>query len=217
MKLWVLALTNAATSDLALLVHPLVMLIVGVIKLSNSIKYFPFHIKCFELLTTINAKTGQFVPASQYMLVVFDSLNYNFINAKPKQLPDKMLPETLISLKFAKKHIDSQEVKDRIVKEALEALTMYFAANSASICFPELTVPAGIMLRKFKKNCNNGNYRKNVQSFLELLKRNEDFIAAERAKIKDKSLKDPANLISQYTQLLKDKETPLMTAAKKIE
>ncbi len=54
MKLWVLALTTASTSDLVLLVHPLVNLIVGVIRLSNNLKYFPFHIKAFELLTLIN-------------------------------------------------------------------------------------------------------------------------------------------------------------------
>ena len=64
MKLWVLALTDATTSDLVLLVYPLVQLIVGVIKLANNIKYFPFHLKCFNLLTMINAKTGQFVPAA---------------------------------------------------------------------------------------------------------------------------------------------------------
>ena len=34
MKLWVLALTDASTSDLVLLVYPLVQLIVGVIKLA---------------------------------------------------------------------------------------------------------------------------------------------------------------------------------------
>ena len=58
MKLWVLALTTASTSDLVLLVHPLVNLIVGGIRLSNNLKYFPFHIKAFELLTLINQKTG---------------------------------------------------------------------------------------------------------------------------------------------------------------
>lgn len=58
LKLWVLALTNAKISDLALLVHPLVQLIVGVIRLSNNIKYFPFHVKLFDLITSINAKTG---------------------------------------------------------------------------------------------------------------------------------------------------------------
>jgi len=58
MKLWVLALTTASTSDLVLLVHPLVNLISGTIRLSNNIKYWPFHLKCFELLTIINQKTG---------------------------------------------------------------------------------------------------------------------------------------------------------------
>lgn len=54
MKLWVLALTTATTSDLVLLVHPLVSLISGVLRLSNNIKYQPFHLKAFELLTIIN-------------------------------------------------------------------------------------------------------------------------------------------------------------------
>jgi len=31
-----------------------------------------------------------------------------------------MIPETIVSLKIAKKHMDTQEIKDRIVKEALE-------------------------------------------------------------------------------------------------
>lgn len=53
MKLWVLALTGASTSDLVMLVHPLVQLIVGVIRLTSNIKYFPFHLKCVELLTII--------------------------------------------------------------------------------------------------------------------------------------------------------------------
>ena len=86
MKLWVLALTDASTSDLVLLVHPLVQLIVGVIKLTQNIKYFPFHLKCFELLTLISAKTGQFVPAVQYILHPFDSTSINYFNAKPKSL-----------------------------------------------------------------------------------------------------------------------------------
>ena len=100
----------------------------------------------------------------------------------------------MISLKVAKKHVDTQEIKDRIVKESIEALTLYFAANATSLSFPELFVPVGVMLRKFKKNTNNSNYRKMVQSFLELIQRHEDMIAHTRAKIKDKSLRDPAKL-----------------------
>ena len=194
MKLWVLALTDASTSDLVLLVHPLVQLIVGVVKLTQNIKYFPFHIKAFELLTIISAKTGQFVPAVQYILYPFDSTNINYFNAKPKPLNDKSIPDTIISLKIAKKHVETQEMKDRIIKESIEAMTLYFAANSTSLSFPELFVPTGVMLRKFKKNTTNSNYRKMVQSFLELIKRHEDLVAQARGKIKDKSLREPAKL-----------------------
>jgi nucleolar complex protein 2 len=105
MKVWVLALTTASASDLILLVHPLVQLIVGVIRLTTNIKYFPFHLKCFELLTLINAKTGQFVPAAQYLMYPFDTVNYNFFNSKPKPLEEKMIPDSMVSLKIAKKHL----------------------------------------------------------------------------------------------------------------
>ena len=149
--------------------HPLVQLLVGVIRLSNNIKYFPYHIKLFDLLVQINAKTGQFVPAAQYILYPLDSSNLNFFTSKPKPLQDKMLPDTLISLKFAKNHLGTQEVRDRIVKDIVESLTMYLAANGKSLAFPELIVPIGVLLRKFKKQAGNGTYKKTVQSFLDLL------------------------------------------------
>lgn len=160
MKLWVLALTTAQTSDLVLLVHPLVNLISGVIRLSNNIKYFPFHLKAFELLTMITQKTGQFVPAAHHMLTVFDAQNYNYFNGKPKKLEDKLIPDTLICLKISKKHIDTSEMKDRIIKEAITALTHYFAANAQAVCLPEMMVPVSVTLAKFKKNATNSNYRK---------------------------------------------------------
>ena len=117
------------------------------------------------------------MPAIQYILHPFDSTSMNYFNSKPKALQDKSIPDTLISLKIAKKHVETQEIKDRIIKEALEAMTLYFAANSTNLSFPEMFVPTGVMLRKFKKNINNSNYRKMVSSFLELIKRHEDVVA----------------------------------------
>ena len=169
MKLWVLALTTASASDLAMLVYPLVQLISGVIRLSNHMKYFPFHLKSFELLCMINQKTGQFVPAIQYIMVPFESVNQNFFNVKPKPLEDKVLPDSLVSLKISKKHLETSEMKDRILREAIAALTQYLATNADSIAFPEMCVSISVILRKFKQQCSNSTYRKLVQTFLELL------------------------------------------------
>lgn len=67
-------------------------------------------------------------------------------------------------------------MKDRIVKEILEELTIFFANNSRQLSYPEMIIPIGVLLRKFKKHTTSSGYRKIVASFLDLLKKNEDFI-----------------------------------------
>ena len=67
-------------------------------------------------------------------------------------------------------------MKDRIVKEVIDELTIYYANNSRNIAFPEMIVPIGVLLRKFKKNTTNSGYRKSVAAFMDLLKKNEDYI-----------------------------------------
>ncbi len=96
----------------------------------------------------------------------------------------------MISLKFAKKHSDTAEVKDRVVRETIDELTIYYAANSRLISFPEAIVPIGVLLRKFKKHTHNGNYRKIVAAFLDLLKKNEDLIIQKRLQMREKSIKN---------------------------
>ena len=71
-------------------------------------------------------------------------------------------------------------------------------------------MPSGVMIRKFKKAVNNQTYRKSVQTLLDLIKRNEDVIAAERAKLRDKSLKDPAKLTQQFSAQISSIELPLV-------
>ncbi len=84
------------------------------------------------------------------------------MNTKSKVLEDKLIPETLVSVKIAKKHLDTVEMKDRVVQEAIEHLTKYLAIHSRRMYFPEMTVGLSIVLRKFRKNSTNNNYRKLV-------------------------------------------------------
>lgn len=216
MKLWGLAVTEHL-SELILLVHPLVQLGIAAIRLSNNPKYFPFHVKVFQLLSLINEKTKQFVPIAQYLLYPFDASS-EFLNGKPKQLlQDKAIPDTLVSLKFAKKHADTADVKDRVVREVIEELTIYYAANSRLISFPESIVPIGVVLRKFKKNTHNGNYRKIVAAFLDLLKKNEDFIIHKRLQMREKAIKNLNAMLASFdSHFAPDEKTPLEKERDKI-
>jgi hypothetical protein len=108
-------------------------------------------------------------------------------------------------------------MKDRIIKEALESLTLYLAANSAMLSFPEMMVPICVMLSKFKKVTGSQVFRKSIQSFLELVKRNEQVVADARGKIKDKSLRDPSKLHQQFQLLINPSETPLGKEQVRIE
>jgi hypothetical protein len=117
-------------------------------------------------MNLLNEKTGEFVPLSQYILQPFE-LTPGYFSAKPKPLEDKLIPETLVSIKIAKKHIDTAEMKDRIVRETLDELVLFLAANATSVSFPEIAVPAEHILRKFKKATSNANYRKMVTNILE--------------------------------------------------
>jgi hypothetical protein len=40
-------------------------------------------------------------------MMPFDSIHTNYFNAKPKPLTDKVIPETIVSLKIAKKHLET--------------------------------------------------------------------------------------------------------------
>lgn len=183
-KMWVLALCEHE-NELVLLINPVVQLIQGAMKLSTSVKYLPFHVKLFELLCMINEKTKQVIPAAQYLLYPFESAGgVNYLNSKGKPLEDKMIPDSLISIKISKKHLDSVEMKDRVVQECLEHLTLYLATHSRKMFFPEMTVGMSIVLRKFRKGNSNSNYKKLIQTFLEAMEANSKLIVEKRNLLK---------------------------------
>jgi hypothetical protein len=215
MKLWCLALTTAQQSELALLVHPLVNLINGVIRLSNNLKFFPFQLKAFDLLTMISSRTGQFVPSSQHLLTsVFTA--HAFFNAKPKKLEDKSIPATAICLKISKKHMETQEMKDRIVKESLQALTHLLASQADQVSFPEMMVPVKFTLAKFKKNAHNQIYRRNVHQFIELIEKNCAEVSELRTKLRSKSISEPSQVTQAFAKLAKGHEFALQKEAAKL-
>jgi hypothetical protein len=186
--MWILAVCQHR-SELVLLINPAVQLIIGAFKLTSSIKYFPFHIKLFELLRLVNEQTGEFTPIVQYMLFPFESQGgQKYLNSKSKPSEDKIIPETAVSIKVAKKHEGTQEIKDRVVQETLEQLGLHLAANSRELFFPEMSVGIEICLRRFRKTCTNNVYRKSIQQLLEAIGANRDLITQKRSLLKQKQL-----------------------------
>lgn len=73
-----------------------------------------------------------------------------------------------------------------------------------------MTVPIGVVLRKFKKYTHNGNYRKIVAAFMDLLKKNEDYIVQKRTLMKEKSIKNVHGMLHSFdAQFANGELTPL--------
>ena len=165
----------------------------------------------------INLKTGQFVPAAQYFLQTFDASHYTYFNAKPKKLEDKSIPDTFVCLKISKHHIETGEMKDRLVKESLQQLTHYVASNANCISLPESMIPVSYTLRKFKKNVKNQVYRKAVISFLDLLQQTTDKVAEERVKVLDSiSVQEPGLITQKFSELLSLSQLPIVKESEKL-
>ena len=72
-------------------------------------------------------------------------------------------------------------------------------------------------MRKFKKSCKTSTYRQSVQTFLDLLQKNVDKVSEERAKLRDKSLREPAKLIQQFTMQLQTQNLALVKESEKLK
>mmetsp|Transcript_7097 Transcript_7097/g.11957 ORF Transcript_7097/g.11957 Transcript_7097/m.11957 type:complete len:337 (-) Transcript_7097:6-1016(-) len=165
-KVWVLGVCKHK-NELVLLVHPLVQLITGAIKLSNALKYYPFHLKLIELLLLVNERVGEYVPVAQYLLHILEQNSHYFFSKPKSALEDKMIPESAISIKIAKKHVDTPEMRDRIIQEVTECLVSFYSANSRSLGFPEMTIGTETALRKFRKGIHSQAQRQQLLQFIE--------------------------------------------------
>jgi hypothetical protein len=105
---------------------------------------------------------------------------------------------------------DTNEAKEMIISEVVKSLFHYFAPLSANISFPEMILPTQVVLERFRQNTP---HKKHVSHFLEVVKKNIEFVAAQRAKISDKSFKEPGRLLQQFNIDLQS--TPLWKEASK--
>ena len=167
----------------------------------------------------LSVTTKQFIPTAQYLLAPFESeYLINSASKKAKATDDKLIPETEIALKIAKKHFETIEIKDRIVRESLDELAIYLGIHARTIAFPEFIVPIGVILRKFKKNTTSANHRKVVAAFMDTVQANSEFVLAKRAAFQEKSLKNLPQVVQNFDTAMKMEEVlPMEKMRSKVE
>ncbi|CAH7675197.1 nucleolar complex protein 2 [Phakopsora pachyrhizi] len=185
---WSLVLSSACNSEsepalknspLQPMIYPLVQITTGVIKLIPTSRYYPLRFHCVRILLRLVQKTGTFIPLAPFLLDVVDSPLFKR-RSKPSSL--KALDFEYL-IRCPKSHEHLQLYADGIAEECVFLLLEYYSTCSKSIAFPELVLPAIVMLKRIGKHSKSPRLVTQVKGLVEKLEANKVWIETRRAKV----------------------------------
>ncbi|XP_076056618.1 nucleolar complex protein 2 [Oratosquilla oratoria] len=177
LHLWAELLGKTHPSEaLQALIYPLTQIAIGTLKLLPTAKYHPLTFHVCNILTQLSRSTGTFIPVLPFLLTVLNDTNLNKQHKKASVRPFNWL----CMLKLSKSQVQESAFKDGVVDNVYDGMISYMAAESASIGFPELAVPAVLQLKGFLKKCKVPNYTKKVKQLVAKITENSSFIEERR-------------------------------------
>ena len=176
--LWVHLLENKS-DVLEPLIHPIVQLIDGAIKLVYTSRYYPLRFHLAQMLSTLSASTNKFVPVLPYYLEVL-----NTFNLKKKSTKVSMKPvDFSCILRISKSQMAENGTKDSVVDGVYTGILEYMSKQSHKIAFPELSITCLMQLKDFLKKCKVTNFSKKLKQLAEKIEENRKFIIAKRRSV----------------------------------
>lgn len=161
------------------LIHPLVQVTLGCIRLIPTPQYFPLRFYLTRSLLRLSSVSGVYIPL---LPIITEILTSTTITKKPS-------PSTLRPLDFdhniraSKSYIGTRVYQDGVCEQLSDLVGEFFVLHCKSIAFPELAIPAIITFKRFvKKSSQNVKFSKQLQKLVEKLDENSKFILQKRNK-----------------------------------
>ncbi|OZJ05338.1 hypothetical protein BZG36_01559 [Bifiguratus adelaidae] len=198
-----LAELGLSESPLQPLIYPLVQVAIGVIRLIPTAQYFPLRFHVIRSITALIRQTGVFIPLAPYIFEVLESAEI-----KKKAKPGTMKPlDYQLYLKTPKQYMHTKVNQDGLLEEVYDTLLEYYACFSKSIAFPELVIPAIVLLKRNIKKSKNIKFNKQLHQLVDKLEANSKYIEQQRSRVEFSPTEQ-----SQITRFLQDVQphaTPL--------
>ncbi|KAJ2398986.1 Nucleolar Complex 2 protein [Coemansia sp. RSA 2559] len=188
------------------LVYPLTQIILGVVRLVPTAKYFPLRIHCLNQLLRISSATGIYIPLLPMIIEVLESPE--FLSRRP--LKSTLKPLMIEShLKVPKEYEHTRVYLEVILENVFGLLADAFASQSVRIAFPEWSVPAILQLRRWRKRVGGSwaRFSKQLQGLLEKIDQTSLLVQQKRSKVDFA----PSNLsgANQFMQDTSPERTPI--------
>ena len=177
---------NGKESALRPLIYPTVQLTLGSLRLIPSAQYFPLRFQLIRSLLRLSLATGTYIPLVPALLEVLNSVE---MRKPPKASTIKALDFTT-AIRAPKSYLRTRVYQEGVGEQVVELMAEFFVLWTKSIAFPELALPAIVMLKRWLKDAFNkvtGNKNNKVNSALALLvqklETNSRWIEERRAKV----------------------------------
>lgn len=142
-------------------------------------RYFPLRFQLVTSLLRIVQRTGVYIPLAPILLEIFDSSEFS---GKPKGSSLKPL-DWAYYIRAPAVYPKTRVYVDGLAEETIYLLLEFFASQSTSIAFPELSIPVTVTLRRHIKKTRNPKLSNGLKALVERLESNSKFIEDKRQNI----------------------------------
>lgn len=164
---------NGKESPLRPLIYPAVQITLGTMRLIPTSTYFPLRFQLVRSLLRISESTDTYIPLSPALLEVLNSVEMK----KPAK------PATLRPLDFGcnirapTSYLKTRVYQDGVGQQLVELFSEFFALWAKSIAYPEMQLPAIVMLKRWLRTASSrtsGNKNGKInQALLVLVQKSE--------------------------------------------
>lgn len=135
------ALTKDGSRWFRELIHPLVQVIIGVIKAFNVPRFAPLRIHCVKMLLKIQMTCDVYIPTMGLAIDLLSDLK-QIDSKKPKKLKENIKVADMRELiKFNVEMLNDGSYRDKLATEIRSVIIEATYVNRASVAFPDIFIP----------------------------------------------------------------------------
>ena len=175
--------TTKGDESLKLLVHPVVQIAKGVVKLVPTRQFIPLRFHIARILTELQAKTGAFIPILPLALQVLSLTDFSGKAAAKFSVRP-------LNLQCCLKADPAETGYHKAVADAIyDTILGVCQVLGSDIAFPELMTQPMFILKTFLRNkCRNAEVARRFKTLLEKVEANAVFVSEKRAAAMDAGL-----------------------------
>jgi len=166
LKIWAEVLSVYSKEDeLMMLIHPLVTVTDGVIKLAPPLEMFALRSHCIQILHKLSASANMHIPTIPYL---FKHMSFDVFYKAHKRSTEPQ-PNIHFLLKIPKEKMPIKVIKDAVMNETFRLIQESIELNRYSAAFPEIMIPITFSLRKYLKTKPEKSWTIMTKSLINLI------------------------------------------------